>query len=87
MAQRNDATILPSPSPEGDSPVCPRCRAPLAAREDGDGGRWTHRCPECGLVYRVTRTTTVVRYWDDKQLRPTDTGPAVGGAKTEGERG
>jgi uncharacterized protein YbaR (Trm112 family) len=81
-----DSAQHPSLPPEGDSPACPLCRLPLQAREDGDGGQWTHQCLECGHVYRVTTTVNVLRHYDDKRLRPTDTGRAVGGARTEGER-
>jgi hypothetical protein len=81
-----DSAQHPSLPPEGDSPICPRCRLPLQAREDGDGGQWTHQCLECGQVYTVGERVKMLRPRDDKQLRPSDTGPAVGGAKTEGER-
>lgn len=80
------STRDPSLPPEGDSPTCPLCRLPLQAREDGNGGEWTHQCLECGQVYTVGGRVKMLRPHMDKQLRSTDTGPAVGGARTEGER-
>jgi len=36
---------------------CPHCNVPLAYLEGAEGGSMTPRCPRCGTVVKVSRST------------------------------